>query len=78
MNINGISVRFRGDVHLPRCRSKRGGGVTNSFGNQEENGWRQGDMEVGGGREVEVALMKRRRVGRGAETRPRQERGSSD
>lgn len=49
MNINGISVRFRGDVHLPRCRRKRGGGVTNSFGNQEENGWRQGDMEVGGG-----------------------------
>lgn len=54
------------------------GGVTNSFGNQEENGWRQGDMEVEGGRGVEVALMKRRRVGRGAETRPRQERGSSD
>lgn len=72
MNINGISVRFRGDVHLPRCR--REGGVTNSFGNQGENGWRQGDME--GGRGVEVALMKRRRVGRGTETRPRQERGT--
>lgn len=27
MNINGISVRFRGDVHLPRCRGKGGGGL---------------------------------------------------
>lgn len=53
---------------------KKGGGVTNSSGNHEENGWRQGD--VGGERGAEVALMKRRRVGRGTETRPRQERGT--
>lgn len=45
--------------------------MTNSFGNQEQNGWRQGDM---GGRGVEVALMKRQRVGIGKEMRPRQER----
>lgn len=49
MNINGISVRFSGDVHLPRCRRKRG--VTNSFGSHEENGWRRGEMGGGGGRD---------------------------
>lgn len=28
------------------CQGAGGkGGVTNSFGNQEENGWRQGDTE---------------------------------
>lgn len=49
MNINGISVRFCGDVHLPRCRGV--GGVTNSFGSHEESGWRQERMwgERGGG-----------------------------
>lgn len=45
MNINGISVRFSGDVHLPRCRRETGG-VTNSFGSHEEDGWRQGDVGV--------------------------------
>lgn len=54
MNINGISVRFCGDVHLPRCRVKRG--MTNSFGSHEESGWRQ---EGKGERGVEVVLMKR-------------------
>lgn len=62
MNINGISVRFRGDVHLPRCRGKKGGGVTNSFGNHEENGWRQGDggARGGGGFDEEAKGGKRR------------------
>lgn len=30
------------------------GGVTNSFGNQEENGWRQGDGAGGGGFDEEA------------------------
>lgn len=58
MNINGISVRFCGDVHLPRCRGKRG--MTNSFGSHEGNGWRRGGMR-------EMVLMKRSRVEKGME-----------
>lgn len=30
-------------------QEKKKWGLTNSFGNQEENGWRQGDMGGGGG-----------------------------
>lgn len=69
MNINGISVRFCGDVHLPRCRVKRG--MTNSFGSHEENGWRRGGM---GRRGVEVVLMKRSRVEKGMERAIEKER----
>lgn len=58
MNINGISVRFCGDVHLPRCRGKRG--MTNSFGSHEDREGRQGGIERERGEEV--VLMKRSRV----------------
>lgn len=54
MNINGISVRFCGDVHLPRCRVERG--ATNSFGSHEETG-REGGGEGSG---VEWVIGKER------------------
>lgn len=46
MNINGISVRFSGDVHLPRCQ--RRWWEAHSFGSHEEeekNDWRHREEE---------------------------------
>lgn len=51
MNINGISMRFCGDLNVSRCKGK--GGRTRLFSDEKRGGKRRD-----GGRRMEVVLIR--------------------